>query len=112
MGPITFVPLRKETLLADSLSNVQERSMTLSKISLAALAATFIAASAASAHAESNVSGLDGGITSESTLSRESHRYASSYGYAPYFTVPATRAYGYAPRVRSTRHTVTKPHHN
>ena len=73
----------------------------LKQIGLAALAATFISGSAAVTHAESNISGIDGGATSSATLRND---WASSYGGAISATPSASMsAYGYARERRIDR---------
>jgi hypothetical protein len=84
----------------------------LKQITLAALAATFIAGSAAVANAESNVSGND---PASSAGMRQD--WAATHGAAAFSMVPSesTNAYGYAPerRVhRLHRNSNKTPHHN
>jgi hypothetical protein len=75
--------------------------MMLKQISLAALAATFITGSAAVAHAESNISGVDGGMTTAAALRAD---WASSYGNAVSARPSASmNAYGYASERRLDR---------
>ena len=75
--------------------------MMLKQISLAALAATFITGSAAVAQAESNVSGVDGGVTTAAALRADR---ASSYGDAVSARWSASmNAYGYASERRLDR---------
>ncbi len=75
--------------------------MMLKQIGLAALAATFITGSAAVAHAESNISGVDGGVTTAATLRADR---ASSYGGAVSARPSASmNAYGYASERRPDR---------
>ena len=74
----------------------------LKKISLAALAATFITGSAAVAYAESNISGVDGGATTSATLRGD---WALSYGDAMSMQSPSAsmNSYGYASERRLDR---------
>jgi hypothetical protein len=75
--------------------------MMLKQISLAALATTFITGSAAVAHAESNISGVDGGMTTAAALRAD---WASSYGNAVSARPSASmNAYGYASERRLDR---------
>ena len=64
----------------------------LKQISLAALAATFITGSAALAHAESNISDVDGGGNTSAGLERSWNREA--FSMAPSASM---NAYNYAP---------------
>jgi hypothetical protein len=76
--------------------------MMLKQIGLAALVATLITGSAAVAHAESNISGVDGGETTSATL----NDWASSYGnVATSVQGPSAsmNAYGYASERRLDR---------
>ena len=76
--------------------------MMLKKISLAALAATFITGSAVVAYAESNISGVDGGETASAALNDR----ASSYGNAATSVQSPSasmNAYGYASETRLDR---------
>jgi hypothetical protein len=66
----------------------------LKKIGLAALAATFITGSAALAHAESNISDVDGGPTTSAGLQNNWNRGGASFSMAP---SASTNAYNYAP---------------
>jgi hypothetical protein len=62
--------------------------MFVKQIGMAILAATILASGAAVANAESNVSGIDGGFSSESSL--------QSYANSIPFTSSGPYAYGYA----------------
>ena len=84
----------------------------LKQITLAALAATFIAGSAAVANAESNVSGND--PASSAGMQQD---WAATHGSTAFSTGPSasTNSYGYAPdrRVhRLHRNTSKMKHHN
>jgi hypothetical protein len=78
--------------------------MFVKQIGVATLAATILTGSAAVANAESNVSGVDGGLTSESTLQRDWQSYESVPYASPIpFISPDTYAYGYAGESRHLR---------
>ena len=72
----------------------------LKKLTLAAFAATLLAGSAALAHAESNVSGIDGAGISSLQNDWAGGRGAGAYSMAP---SESTNAYSYAPERRVQR---------
>jgi hypothetical protein len=72
--------------------------MFVKQIGLAVLAATILTGSAAVANAESNLSGVDGGPTSEPALQRGYQSYGS-VAYAPISS--GSHAYGYANHSRT-----------
>jgi hypothetical protein len=76
---------------------LQEYYIMLKKIGLAALAATFITGSAALAHAESNVSDVDGGATTSAGLENNWNHGGAAFSMAP---SASARAYNYAPERR------------
>ncbi len=74
----------------------------LKKISLAALAATFITGSAAVAYAELNISGVDGGATTSATL-RGDWALSNAEGMAMQSPTASMDSYGYASERRLDR---------
>jgi hypothetical protein len=87
----------------------QENYTMLKQISLAALAATFITGSAALAHAESNVSGVDGGGNTSAGLEHSWNRGPAAFSMAPSASM---NAYNYAPERRLHRSHTARAKHN